>query len=57
MDDINKKHNQHAMADSIYCTIRTAYNSEQIGLDNLKDLTELITELYKRKKEEQESGK
>ena len=57
MDDSKKKHNQHAMADSIYCTIRTAYDGEQIGLDNLKDLTELITELYKRKKEEQESGK
>ena len=57
MDDIKKKLNQHAMADSIYCTIRTAYDSEQIGLDNLRDLTELITELYKRKKEEQESGK
>lgn len=56
MDDSKKKHNQHAMADSIYCTIRTAYDSEQISLDNLQDLTELITELYKRKKEEQESG-
>jgi hypothetical protein len=55
MEDEKKKNNQHAMADSLYCTVRTAYDSELISLDNLRDLSDLITELYKRKKEE--SGK
>lgn len=57
MDEKRKKeNNQRGMTESIYCTIRTAYAEDHISLDNLKELVELTTELYNRKKEEAGGG-